>query len=99
MTMNVMLDTNILHSEGLMSVSMQRLLRLVKSGDLKIIIPEIVADEFKSKKKDESTADLNQFDASISNLVRKGVVPRNDHTLEHLAKLTANQFVDNLSPP
>jgi rRNA-processing protein FCF1 len=91
MTMNVMLDTNILHSEGLMSVSMQRLLRLVKSGDLKIIIPEIVADEFKSKKKDESTADLNQFDASISNLVRKGVVPRNDHTLsksrDYIAKL------------
>ncbi len=39
MVINVMLDTNILHSEGLMSVSMQRLLRLVKSGDLKIIIP------------------------------------------------------------
>lgn len=91
MTMNVMLDTNILHSEGLMSVSMQRLLRLVKSGDLKIIIPEIVADEFKSKKMDESTADLNQFDASISNLVRKGVVPRNDYGLgksrDYIAKL------------
>ncbi|AWX98736.1 hypothetical protein A8139_01065 [Marinomonas primoryensis] len=89
--MNVMLDTNILHSEGLMSVSMQRLLRLVRSGDLKIIIPEIVANEFKSKKKDESTADLNQFDASISNLVRKGVVPRNDSALSasrsYIAKL------------
>ncbi|MGO2354912.1 MAG: PIN domain-containing protein [Marinomonas foliarum] len=93
MTMNVMLDTNILHSEGLMSVSMQRLLRLVKSGDLKIIIPEIVADEFKSKKIDESTDDLNKINASISNLVRRGVVPRNDDVLDksrdYIAKETA----------
>lgn len=89
--MNVILDTNILHSEGLMSVSMQRLLRLVKSGDLKIIIPEIVVNEFKSKKKDESKADLKQFDSIISSLVRKGVVPRSDYVLQK-----AREYIDNL---
>ena len=48
--LNVLLDTNILHEEGLNSTRVLRIQRLIKSNDLKLIVPEIVVNEFKSKR-------------------------------------------------
>lgn len=63
--MNVILDTNILHQEGLHSGSMKMLLKIVKSTNVRVLIPEIVKREFITKR---------VFDAKDSFRTIKGVL-------------------------
>ncbi|WP_425641858.1 PIN domain-containing protein [Marinomonas gallaica] len=56
MIYRIILDTNIYHSERTDSSRMQMLLRLVKSGDVKIIVPEVVAKEYLTKRVLEAEA-------------------------------------------
>ncbi|XCN74458.1 MAG: PIN domain-containing protein [Candidatus Electrothrix aestuarii] len=46
----IILDTNILHQEGLNSTRFQILQRLIKSNAVSLIVPEIVIEEYKSKR-------------------------------------------------
>ncbi len=46
----VLFDTNILHQEGLFSSRIQRFQRLLKSSECRLIIPEIVLEEYRSKR-------------------------------------------------
>ncbi|WOD08616.1 PIN domain-containing protein [Marinomonas sp. GJ51-6] len=50
----VILDTNIFHKERTDSSRMQMLLRLVKSGDVELVIPEVVAREHVTKRVSEA---------------------------------------------
>ena len=59
--LNVLLDTNILHEEGLNSTRVRRIQRLIKSNDLKLIIPEIVVNEFKSIRIEQANSDLDKI--------------------------------------
>lgn len=52
--LNVVLDTNILHQEGLTSVNMQLLKRLAVSGRLQVYVPELVKREYLSKKSEQA---------------------------------------------
>ncbi len=47
---NVVLDTNILHEEGLNSAGMGVVNRLVNNGIVNLHIPELVIKEFSTKK-------------------------------------------------
>ncbi|MGK0271987.1 MAG: hypothetical protein ACI88H_002653 [Cocleimonas sp.] len=71
--LKVLLDTNILHEEGLLSTRVQRIQRLIKSNDLKLIIPEIVINEFKSKRVEDANADMIKIQSSLDNLQRKNI--------------------------
>ncbi len=47
---NIILDTNILHKEGLLSGRMQMMEKLVEAGVVTIHIPDIVKREFLTKR-------------------------------------------------
>lgn len=72
--LNVLLDTNILHEEGLNSTRFQRIQRLIKSNDLKLIVPEIVINEFKSKRVEQANSDLEKIQSGLDSLQRKNVI-------------------------
>ncbi|MCX4141116.1 PIN domain-containing protein [Paraburkholderia sp. SEWSISQ10-3 4] len=52
--LHVVLDTNILHQEGLYSTNMRLLQRLAESGEVQIHIPEFVKREFLTKKEEQA---------------------------------------------
>ncbi|HCL9139956.1 TPA: DUF4935 domain-containing protein [Escherichia coli] len=47
---NVVLDTNILHAEGIHSRGMATLKKLIDEGIVKVHLPELVVREFSTKK-------------------------------------------------
>ena len=71
--LKVLLDTNILHEEGLSSTRIQRIQRLIKSNDLKLIIPELVINEFKSKRVQQANSDMDKIQSGIDSLQRKNI--------------------------
>jgi hypothetical protein len=74
--LNVLLDTNILHEEGLSSTRVQRIQRLIKSNDLKLIVPEIVINEFKSKRVEQANSDLEKIQSGLDSLQRKNITAK-----------------------
>jgi len=65
---NLILDTNILHQEGLNSGRMQVLKKLINNEMVKLFIPEIVKREFTTKRASEITNALNSMKGNISKL-------------------------------
>jgi rRNA-processing protein FCF1 len=65
---NLILDTNILHQEGLNSGRMQVLKKLINNEMVKLFIPEIVKREFTTKRASEITNALNSMQGSIKKL-------------------------------
>jgi hypothetical protein len=65
---NLILDTNILHQEGLNSGRMQVLKKLINNKMVKLFIPEIVKREFTTKRASEITNALNSMKGNISKL-------------------------------
>lgn len=57
---SVLLDTNILHQEGLFSRNMQLLSRLVKASYTEIYVPDIVKREYLSKRILESKGNCRE---------------------------------------
>lgn len=80
--MRVLLDTNILHEEGLNSTRMQRILRLVKSNYIELIIPEMVVKEFNSKIVETSNAELQKIQSSIDTLQRKNILTKESSNIK-----------------
>jgi hypothetical protein len=69
--MHVILDTNILHQEGLISRNMQRLERMAKTGRLKVCVPNLVLREFVTRKISDSLEVLSKSQPIIHELPRK----------------------------
>jgi len=67
----LLLDTNILHQEGLASANMQLLRRLVDVSHVEIFIPEIVKKEFLTRKVMESKEKLKDAHNALSALGKK----------------------------
>ena len=95
--LNVLLDTNILHEEGLSSTRIQRIQRLIKSSDVKLIIPEIVINEFKSKRVEQANNDLEKIQSGLDSLQRKNITPKDAYPIKqainfisHYISLTNN---------
>lgn len=65
---NLILDTNILHQEGLDSGRMQVLKKLINNEMVKLFIPEIVKREFTTKRASEITNALNSMQGNIKKL-------------------------------
>ena len=82
--LNVLLDTNILHEEGLNSTRVQRIQRLIKSNDLKLIIPEIVVNEFKSKRIEQANSDLDKIQSGLYRLQRKNIAGKDSPPIKEV---------------
>jgi len=68
---NVILDTNILHQEGLSSRNMQVLRRLVEVAHIKLFIPEIVKREFITKRVHDSLSKLQGINNNLGSVSKK----------------------------
>lgn len=71
MPLALVLDTNVLRQEGLVSRNMQRLARLGLSEDLDLFVPEIVAREFKTQRVAEIKANAEKARAGLLELGRQ----------------------------
>jgi rRNA-processing protein FCF1 len=80
--LNVLLDTNILHEEGLNSTRVQRIQRLIKSNDLKLIVPEMVVNEFKSKRIEQANSNLDKIQSALDNLQRKNITSKDSRSIK-----------------
>lgn len=68
---NLVLDTNILHQEGLHSHNMQLLMRLSSEGHVNIYIPELVKREYLSKKISESIGKIQDAQHKVLYITKK----------------------------
>lgn len=82
---HVVLDTNILHQEGLFSRSMQLLGRLSSSELIQIYVPELVKKEHLSKRASEAEAGLKSAYQKIQDLIKK--TDRNNDIYNELNKV------------
>jgi rRNA-processing protein FCF1 len=86
----ILLDTNILHQEGLTSTRFQILQRLVKSGNVSLIIPEIVIEEYKSKRIEQASDDLNKIQSAIDRLHRKATIDKDCFEVSQFSNFLAS---------
>ncbi|ANG92201.1 PIN domain-containing protein [Enterobacteriaceae bacterium 155047] len=78
---NVVLDTNILHEEGLNSAGMGVVNRLVNNGIVNLHIPELVIKEFSTKKTDGITESLSKASSILKSMDRD--IRATEKTLSH----------------
>ncbi len=97
--LNVLLDTNILHEEGLNSTRVQRIQRLIKSNDLKLIIPEIVVNEFKCIRIEQANSDLDKIQSGLDRLQRKNITGKDSRPIKEVIQFILSSislFNDNV---
>lgn len=94
----LIIDTNILHQEGLQSRRIQILKKLIKSSHTRFIIPEIVILEYITKLIDLAEADVVKIDKSVRDLKRKGVLPKFSMKYEESLASSIRSEIDNIEP-
>ncbi|MDM8565971.1 PIN domain-containing protein [Candidatus Halobeggiatoa sp. HSG11] len=67
----LIIDTNILHQEGLYSHNMQLLMRLSLADHVEIYIPELVKREFLTKKVSYSKDDVQKVHNGLSSIIKR----------------------------
>lgn len=78
---NVVLDTNILHQEGFSSNRMMRLKRLIDENVISLTIPEMVLDEYKSKRLEISKKNISDISKAMETLKRDNCIAKDDTSL------------------
>lgn len=68
---HVVLDTNILHQEGLFSRNMQLLARLASFDQVTVYIPELVKREYISKIDAEASSNFQSINAKLTDILKK----------------------------
>ncbi|WP_312409624.1 PIN domain-containing protein [Comamonas sp.] len=71
MPIALILDTNVLRQEGLNSRNMQILRRLTSSGEVDLLVHEVVAREFKSQRTLEVQAQVEKIADAITEMGRQ----------------------------
>jgi len=94
---NVVLDTNILYKEGLSSVPMLKLHRLVLSEHVRVFVPELVKMEFLNKKISESgTRLLSAKDSLKEILSKKTLLGRDIHSEISTVQNSLEQLMETI---
>lgn len=88
----VLLDTNILHQEGMKSTRFQVLKRLIQSDAVSLVIPEIVIEEYKTKRHDIARDDLRKVQSAIDNLHRKSFIEKDSYMVSQFTDLIATSI-------
>lgn len=98
--MRILLDTNILHQEGLQSSRFQVLQRLLKSNAICLVIPEMVLMEYKSKRQEQAENELKKLNSALDNLNRKSFLDKDKIIVRQFTSFVsssikeADRFVD-----
>lgn len=96
----ILLDTNILHQEGLQSSRFQVLQRLLKSNAICLVIPEMVLMEYKSKRQEQAENELKKLNSALDNLNRKSLLDKDKIIVRQFTSFVsssikeADRFVD-----
>jgi len=93
----VLFDTNILHQEGLYSSRIQRFQRLLKNSECKLIIPEIVLEEYRSKRIAIAEHEFTIINKSFETLQRKKFSLNNEGIFTYSLNNIHRECVDNVS--
>lgn len=92
---HLVLDTNILHQEGLNSGKMQILKKLTDSDHVKVYIPEIVKNEFITKRVSEIKDSLNKSISSLKDLDRKIEINKDIKDTIKITEKTIKSLLDH----
>lgn len=83
---HVVLDTNILHEEGLFSRNMQLLGRLAIAGAVVIYVPDLVKREYLTRRVGDASSKLQSIHAGLTAILKK-----TDRSNQIYAELTSSQ--------
>lgn len=92
---DIVLDTNILHQEGLFSRNMQLLGRLAQSEQISIHLPELVKREYLSKRIAETSEKIHSMQTGLAETLKKldrdnAIYDRISNTNSQLAGIAAS---------
>ena len=93
----VLFDTNILHQEGLYSTRIQRFQRLLKESECKLIIPEIVIEEYRSKRISIAEQEFSIIKKSWDKLQRKKLIKIDGEVFSYSLNSTYKDCINNIS--
>ena len=93
----VLFDTNILHQEGLYSTRIQRFQRLLKESECKLIIPEIVIEEYRSKRISIAEQEFSIIKKSWDKLQRKKLIKNDGGMFPYSLNSTYKDCINNIS--
>ncbi|MGL0962141.1 PIN domain-containing protein [Vibrio vulnificus] len=88
----ILLDTNILHQEGLQSSRFQVLQRLIKSNAICLVIPEMVLKEYKSKRQDQAEGELKKLNSALDNLNRKSILDKDKFVVRQFTNFVSSSI-------
>lgn len=95
--LTVLFDTNILHQEGLYSTRIQRFQRLLKESECKLIIPEIVIEEYRSKRISIAEQEFSIIKKSWDKLQRKKLIKIDGGMFSYSLNSTYKDCINNIS--
>jgi rRNA-processing protein FCF1 len=95
--LTVLFDTNILHQEGLYSSRIQRFQRLLKNSECKLIIPEIVIKEYKTKRVSIAKKEFSNIDRCLATLQKKKFITSNRGLFSYSFNHTCEDCINNIS--
>lgn len=95
--LTVLFDTNILHQEGLYSTRIQRFQRLLKESECKLIIPEIVIEEYRSKRISIAEQEFSIIKKSWDKLQRKKLIKNDGGMFPYSLNSTYKDCINNIS--
>lgn len=93
----VLFETNILHQEGLYSSRIQRFQRLLKNSECKLIIPEIVIKEYKTKRITIVKDEFKKIEQCFNKLQKKNLLEKNEGFPSYFFNHTFEKSIKNIS--
>ncbi|EOX4902611.1 PIN domain-containing protein [Vibrio alginolyticus] len=90
----ILLDTNILHQEGLQSSRFQVIQRLIRSNAVCLVIPELVLKEYKSKKREQAESELKKLHSAFDNLHRKFILDKDNTSVRQVSHYVSSSIKD-----
>ncbi len=95
--LTVLFDTNILHQEGLHSSRIQRFQRLLKNEKCKLILPEIVLMEYKTKRINIAKDEFSKIEQCFNKLQKKNILEENQGVSSYFFSNTSQKCIENIS--
>lgn len=95
--LTVLFDTNILHQESLYSSRIQRFQRLLKNSECKLIIPEMVIKEYRTKRISIAKKEFSNINKCLDTLQKRKFITNNGGLFPSSWNRTCEDCINNIS--
>lgn len=95
--LTVLFDTNILHQESLYSSRIQRFQRLLKNSECKLIIPEMVIKEYRTKRTSIAKKEFSNINKCLDTLQKRKFTTNNGGLFPSSWNRTCEDCINNIS--